>query len=94
MRPNKESDQLKRENITVRGWMARATPDQKKELARFAKTSVMHLHHIAKGRRQIAPELAQRLAHASTKVLGIEPMDQRMLCAVCAQCQYTRGIYP
>lgn len=77
---------MKRENITVRAWMTAATPEQKKQLAAAAKTSVMHLWHIAKGRRQIGPELAQRIAHASTEIVGHYAMDQRALCSVCAAC--------
>ena len=77
---------MKRENISVRKWMAQATADQKKALAKAAKTSVMHLWHIAYGRRQVGPELAQRIAHASTAVTGMYAMDQRALCSVCAKC--------
>lgn len=78
---------MKRENITIRSWMSQATPEQKKQLAKAARTSVMHLWHIAKGRRRIMPELAQRIAHGSTQVDGDMPvLDQRMLCEICAHC--------
>lgn len=73
-------------NTIIRDWLKAATPAEARAFAKRAKTSVPHLRHIAKGRRGIYPELAQRLAHASA---GMNPalwLLQTDLCAVCAKC--------
>jgi hypothetical protein len=68
-------------------WFEKATPEQRKQLAKFAKTSVASLSHAVAGRRGISAELAQRLVHAS-KQLGHRALylDQQELCAACAAC--------
>lgn len=68
-------------------WLKTATPEQARELAKAADTSVAHLRHVAKGRRGITSEMAQRLAHAS-KTLRTRALylDQQELCAACAAC--------
>jgi hypothetical protein len=73
--------------VTLRRWMRLATSDQKKALAKAAKTSVPHLNHITSGRRGVKPELAQRLAAAS-RTLGRRALylDQRELCHDCNVC--------
>ncbi len=68
-------------------WLAAATPDQARALAKAARSSVPHLRHIAHGRRKVSAELAQRLVHASTKLkdpaLLLDPMS---LCEACSRC--------
>jgi hypothetical protein len=73
--------------VTMRRWMRLATSDQKKALAKAAKTSVPHLNHITSGRRGVKPELAQRLAAASrTLKQRALYLDQRELCHDCSVC--------
>ena len=72
-------------------WLAAATPEQAKALAKAAKTSVPHLRHIAHGRRGVSADLAQRLWHASIGVTvasetDLPPLDQRTLCDACHKC--------
>ena len=68
-------------------WLKAATPEQARELAKAADTSVAHLRHVAAGRRGITAEMAQRLAHAS-KTLHSRALylDQQLLCEACAKC--------
>lgn len=68
-------------------WLKLATPEQKRELAKAAGTSVPHLQHIGAGRRSMSAETAQRLAAASRtlKVRALR-LDQRLLCKACGVC--------
>jgi transcriptional regulator with XRE-family HTH domain len=81
---------MARNNQIIAAWLRKATPEQAKELARLAKTSVPHLRHIAKGRRGISAELAQRLAGASVSFLddfdGKLRLKQTELCVACGKC--------
>lgn len=74
---------MTRQQTAVRKWLRATTPDQAREVAAAAKTSVPHLRHIAHGRRGISCDLAYRLADASV----ILPRDLRLaqpaLCAAC-----------
>lgn len=73
-------------NTIIRDWLKAASPAEAKQLAKRAKTSVPHLRHVAKGRRGMTAEFAQRLAHAS---VGMNPalwLMQTELCAACAVC--------
>ena len=72
---------MRRPPSAMRTWLRKATAEEKRELAKSAKTSVVHLHHIASGRRGVSAELAQRLAHASKGEL-----EQRELCLACSKC--------
>lgn len=78
---------MARPNTIIRDWLAAATPEEARDLAKRAKTSVPHLRHVAKGRRGMTAEFAQRLAHAS---LGMTNpalwLYQTQLCAACAVC--------
>jgi hypothetical protein len=71
----------------MRRWLAQATPEQRKALAKAAKTSLPHLRHIATGRRGVMADLAQRLAAAS-RTLGSKALilDPRQLCQACSTC--------
>lgn len=88
-------------NKALRHWLIAATPDQIKQLAKGARTSVAQLRHIAHGRRAASADLAQRIAHASVEVRQSSPsgfdeggrelptpvyLDQTELCAACARC--------
>jgi transcriptional regulator with XRE-family HTH domain len=73
-----------RAHKTIANWLAAATPEQARDLAKRAKTSVPHLRHIAHGRRGVSAELAQRLAHASSR--AELPLDQTDLCDACHKC--------
>jgi hypothetical protein len=68
-------------------WMKRATPAQKKALAKAADTSVGQLKHLAAGRRGASAQLAQVLAAAS-RTLHVRALylDQRDICEACGQC--------
>jgi hypothetical protein len=68
-------------------WMKRATPAQKKALAKAAGSSVGQLKHLAAGRRGASAEHAQALAAAS-RTLHVRALylDQRDICQACGQC--------
>ena len=74
-------------HTVIRKWLRSATPDQTRELATAANTSVAYLRHVAAGRRGMTADMAQRLAHGSkqlrTKSLYL---DQRTLCKACGNC--------
>ena len=70
-----------RPHTAIRTWLERATPEEARQLAKRADTSVPHLRHIAAGRRNVSADLAQRLAHASQGEL-----KQRELCEACRRC--------
>jgi hypothetical protein len=71
----------------IRRWLKVATPDQKKELAKAAKTSLGQLKHLSAGRRTASAGLAQKLAAAS-RTLGHRALylDQRDICEACGVC--------
>jgi plasmid maintenance system antidote protein VapI len=75
-----------RPNTIIRDWLQAATPDEARQLAKAAKTSVPHLRHIAKGRRGISADLAQRLAHASGGLPTVLALYQTQLCDACKRC--------
>lgn len=70
----------------MKQWLQAATPAEARTMAKAARTSVAHLRHIAAGRRGVSAELAQRLAHASAKVITVSPLLQQSLCAACGAC--------
>ena len=74
-------------STVIAKWLKTATPDQARELAKAAETSVAYLRHVAAGRRGMTGEMAQRLAHAS-KELHTRSLylDQRTLCEACGNC--------
>lgn len=78
-------------NRPLTQWLEAATPDQRRKLAKLAKTSLPHLWHIANGRRSASAELAQRIAHAAYKVGNILPLHQIDLCAACGKCPLLNG---
>lgn len=82
---------MSKPNTVIRKWLRTATPDQARELAKVADTSVAHLRHVAAGRRGMTAEMAQRLAHGS-KALHIRSLylDQRTLCEACGNCPLAR----
>jgi hypothetical protein len=71
----------------MRRWLIAATPEQRKQLVKLARTSLPHLRHIATGRRGVMAELAQRLAAAS-RTLGVKRLilDPRQMCKACSTC--------
>lgn len=74
-------------NKTVKAWLERATPEQKKLLAERSRTSVQHLQHIASGRRAMSAELAQRIATASERFDDAKlHLAQQSLCRACQHC--------
>jgi plasmid maintenance system antidote protein VapI len=80
---------MQKPNVLVRKWLKAANPDQAREVAKFAKTSVAHLRHIGAGRRGMTPAMAMRLAHATFILYDADTglrLDQQDLCAVCAKC--------
>lgn len=82
---------MTRPATVVRNWLRLASPQDARDLARFAKTSVPHLRHIAAGRRGISPELAQRLAHGSGNFNPIFQLSQTELCRTCARCPLAKA---
>lgn len=78
---------MRRANTAMRDWLKTATPDQAREVAKLAESSVAHLRHIAAGRRNMSADLAQRLVHASKQLHQRNLyMDQQELCVACAKC--------
>jgi hypothetical protein len=78
-------------NRVIKQWLKAATPDQAREVAKIADTSVAHLRHVAAGRRGMTAEMAQRLAHASRELhIRALYLDQRELCAACGNCPLAR----
>lgn len=71
-------------------WLRTATSDQRKQLAKAAKTSFAHLQHIASGRRGVTAELAQRLSAASLTLPKALRLDARALCKACSTCPLAR----
>jgi hypothetical protein len=71
----------------VRKWLTLATPEQKRALAKAAKTSVEQLKHLGAGRRSASAELSQRLSRASRTLKSKAlVLDQRDLCPACHVC--------
>ncbi|MFJ5297467.1 hypothetical protein ACIQAL_13190 [Pseudomonas sp. NPDC088368] len=63
-------------NDHLRGWLASATPDRRKQVADAANTTVGHLWQLAGGHRKASAELAERLQDASggeIKIAGLRP---------------------
>lgn len=75
-------------NKALREWLEAATPAQATQLAKAAKTSVLQLRHISKGRRRASAALAQRIAHASRSMNPALRLDQRELCEACGACPF------
>lgn len=76
---------------TMSRWIDANTPEAVAAVAKAAKTSVAHLHHIAKGRRKARADLAMRIADATYAVSEpVTHLDQRDLCATCARCSLAR----
>lgn len=77
---------MKKPSTAVRDWLHLATPDQARQVAKAAGTSVPHLRHIAAGRRAPSCEMSYNLAEAS-RVLHVRGLylDQQELCAACGK---------
>jgi hypothetical protein len=75
-------------NKALREWLDAATPGERSQLAKDARTSVKQLRHIAAGRRNASAALAQRLAHASRRLNPVLRLDQRQLCEACGKCPF------
>lgn len=73
-------------NTELQSWLEAATPGERSQLAKDAKTSIKQLRHIAAGRRNASAALAQRLAHASQRLNPALQLDQRRLCQACGKC--------
>ncbi len=71
----------------LRSWMKQATPLEKRELAKLAKTSVENLYHVAAGRRGVSSTLAIRLEEASL-ALGGSMLKREELAAGCRACNF------
>jgi hypothetical protein len=76
-------------------WMDRATPEQKKQLAEAAGTTLGSLRFTAAARRfngtvSITPEFARRLELAAATIhdAALPTIKREDLCPACAQCEY------
>ena len=67
-------------------WLALATPEQKRQLAKAAGTSRAHLTHLGSGFRSASADLAQRLSAASRTLPKPLRLDQQDLCKACGKC--------
>lgn len=77
----------------LRAWMERATPEQKRVLAKLAGTTVPNLHQASKGYRtngklRITPDLARRLEFASREIEGMPQLLREELSPSCAGCEF------
>lgn len=78
-------------NRPLTEWLNAANPEERKELAKRAKTSLPHLQHVAHGRRSVSADLAQRIAHAA-KHFPLNPeLFQTDLCQACGRCPLLNG---
>lgn len=82
-----------------RKWMAKATPEEKIQLAQLAQTSVGSLHQIAGGYRSagkanVRPEMARRIELASTKLARnrLPAIRREQLCEACGRCEYAKQV--
>ena len=64
------------------------TTDQRKRIARLAKTSDGFLRHVQSGRRKASAEMAIRIEAAAARV-GVE-IRRESLCAACGGCDLAR----
>lgn len=78
---------MARSNTALRDWLLQASPDQARQLAKAAETSVANLRHIAHGRRRASAGLAQRLTHVSHRLFPTRLwLYQKELCEACGKC--------
>lgn len=72
---------MPKRNVALLQWLKHHTPDEKRTLAKRAKTSVPYLEHIAAGRRTASAAFAIRLEQAGGP-------RQNKICTACARCPY------
>jgi hypothetical protein len=78
---------------SLRAWMERATPEQKRVLASLAGTTIANLHQASKGYRtkgklRITPDLARRLEFASQQIDDMPVLLREDLSPSCAGCEF------
>lgn len=74
--------------VSLTRWLAKATPEQIRQLTKRAKTSVKYLQHLTAGRRTAKAEMAVRIAAASG-----EEITQGSVCADCRSCRYYKALH-
>lgn len=84
--------------VSLKKWLAMATPKQKQTLAAKADTSVATLAHLASGFRGGSAAAAIRIATASRRAsvpAGQEnvpmPIDQASICPACKDCPHYKA---
>lgn len=80
------------ENEILKAWLTTATESEIEKLANIAGTSVAYLHHVAKGRRKMSPQLAGKVEDGVLMLRferrSLPDVTRGDLCATCAQCPY------
>lgn len=81
----------------LKNWMDRATPEQKKQLAAMANTTLGALRQAAGAWRtdgvpSLTPEFARRieLAAANIKDPELPKLRREQLCIACSNCEYAK----
>lgn len=77
-------------SLSLTAWLSKATPDQARKLAKFAKSSVKSIRHIAAGRRRGSADAAVKLGNASVKISteSLGAIDQGSVCPACKTCPH------
>lgn len=84
---------------TLQKWIAAATLDELKTLAKLAGTTIGNIRQLSGGYRtegqvRATPELARRLELASKdkrlRRPGLKPLRRVDLCPACGQCEFAR----
>lgn len=74
-------------------WMDGATPKQRNQLAKAAKTTVGTLRQIAGGYRKtnVTADLAGRIDRAVVKLFPMsDPVPRESLCPACKVCEFAK----
>jgi hypothetical protein len=80
-----------------RQWMAASTPDEKKELAIKAGTSLNMLYQLSYGNRNASADLAGRIEDGVKRInkrkrhTPLPEIGRGDLCEACAKCRFYRG---
>jgi hypothetical protein len=74
--------------VSLKVWLSTHSANQITLLAKFSKTSVPVLRHIANGYRNGSAEAAIRISAASAKIINAERIDYDSICPAFKKCPY------
>lgn len=74
----------------LRYWLNSALPPQRELLAKYAKTSLKYLWHLAGGQRKASAEMAAKIEAASDRVsrTGMYRLKRGEISKTCAKCPF------